>query len=286
MIKYLVIGKKEDFENITNEIEKKTKGQITFGDFLNPNPNIFLERIKYHDRVLIADPDLEKHIKEELNNIKKQGIIIDILPDIVEKYLQRIPILVFKKFEFYYSEFFLNKEENRIFDIFLALFFLILSSPLMILISILNYFIIGKPILFKQIRVGKNGKRFFMYKFRTIHNENIHSFSKFLRKTRLDELPQFFNVIKGNMNFIGPRPEMLSFHNMCKDNIDYYNYRLYINPGITGWAQVKYKYTTSLDDYIVKTEYDLYYVKNKNFLLDLKILLLTILTIFKDNGSF
>ncbi|MBM7560364.1 sugar transferase [Marinitoga litoralis] len=285
MIKYLVIGRKEDFEEITNEIEKKTKGRITFGDFLNPSPNVFLDRIKYHDRVLIADPDLEHYIKEELENVKKQGIIIEILPDLVERHLQRIPIEVFKKFEFYYSEFFLKKEENRIFDIFLAIFFLIISFPLMVIISILNYFIIGKPVIFKQLRVGKNKNRFFMYKFRTVHNDNIHSFSKFLRKTRLDELPQFFNILKGNMNFIGPRPEMLSFHNMCEENIDYYNYRLYINPGITGWAQVKYKYTISLEDYIVKTEYDLYYVKNKSFLLDLKILFLTILTIFKDNGS-
>ncbi|WP_129409312.1 sugar transferase [Marinitoga lauensis] len=168
---------------------------------------------------------------------------------------------------------------------FLALISLILTAPLFLIISILNYIIIGKPIIFKQIRVGKNKKKFLMYKFRTIHNDNIHSFGKFLRKTRLDEIPQFINVLIGNMNFIGPRPEMISFHEMCEENIDYYNYRLYVNPGITGWAQVKFKYTTSLEDYKTKTEYDLYYVKNKSFLLDLKILLLTFLAIFKDNGS-
>lgn len=285
MIKYLVIGRKEDFEEITNEIEKKTKGHIRFGDFLNPSPEVFLEKIKYHDRVLIADPDLEHYISKELENLKKNGIIIEILPDIVEKYLKRIPITVFKKFEYYYSEFFLSKQENRSFDILLALISLIITSPLFIIISLINFFTIGKPIIFKQIRIGKNKKRFLMFKFRTIHNDNIHSFGKFLRKTRLDEIPQFINVLIGNMNFIGPRPEMISFHKMCEENIDYYNYRLYINPGITGWAQVKYKYTTTLEDYIIKTEYDLYYVKNKSFLLDLKILLLTFLAIFKDNGS-
>lgn len=285
MIKYLVIGRKEELNEIINEIEKKTKGNISFGDFLNPSPDIFLKKIKYHDRVLIADPDLEHYIAEELEHVKKQGIIIEILPDLVERYLERIPLSVFKKFEYYYSEFFLRKEEKRFFDIFLALVSLIITFPLFILISIINYLIIGKPIIFKQIRVGKNKKKFLMYKFRTIHNENIHSFGKFLRKTRLDELPQFINVLAGNMNFIGPRPEMLSFHKMCEENIEYYNYRLYVNPGITGWAQVKFKYTTSLEDYKTKTEYDLYYVKNKSFLLDLKILLLTFSTIFKDNGS-
>ena len=285
MIKYLVIGRKEELNEIINEIEKKTKGNISFGDFLNPSPDIFLKKIKYHDRVLIADPDLEHYIAEELEHVKKQGIVIEILPDLVEKYLERIPLSVFKKFEYYYSEFFLRKEEKRFFDVFLALVSLIITFPLFILISIINYLIIGKPIIFKQIRVGKNKKKFLMYKFRTIHNENIHSFGKFLRKTRLDELPQFINVLAGNMNFIGPRPEMLSFHKMCEENIEYYNYRLYVNPGITGWAQVKFKYTTSLEDYKTKTEYDLYYVKNKSFLLDLKILLLTFSTIFKDNGS-
>ncbi|WGS65303.1 sugar transferase [Marinitoga aeolica] len=285
MIKYLVIGRKEDFEDITNEIEKKAKGYIRFGDFLNPSPDVFLEKIKYHDRVLIADPDLEHYISKELENLKKNGIIIEILPELVEKYLQRIPLNVFKKFEYYYSEFFLKKDENRFFDVFLALISLILTSPLFLIISILNYLIIGKPIIFKQIRVGKNKKKFLMFKFRTIHNDNIHSFGKFLRKTRLDEIPQFINVLIGNMNFIGPRPEMISFHEMCEENIEFYNYRLYVNPGITGWAQVKFKYTTSLEDYKTKTEYDLYYVKNKSFLLDLKILLLTFLAIFKDNGS-
>ncbi|GAB6188396.1 hypothetical protein JCM30566_01350 [Marinitoga arctica] len=285
MIKYLVIGKEEEFKDITNEIEKKTKGYISFGDFLNPSPEVFLEKIKFHDRVLIADPELEYYVKEELENVKKQGITIEILPELVEKYLQRIPLIVFKKFEYYYSEFFLKKEEKRFFDIFLALTSLIITFPLFILISLINYFIIGKPVIFKQIRIGKNKKKFLMYKFRTIHNNNIHSFGKFLRKTRLDEIPQFINVLIGNMNFIGPRPEMISFHEMCENNIEYYNYRLYVNPGITGWAQVKYKYTTTLEDYKTKTEYDLYYVKNKNFLLDLKILFLTFLTIFKDNGS-
>ncbi|WP_254867671.1 sugar transferase [Marinitoga sp. 1154] len=285
MIKYLVIGKKDELKEIINEIEKKSNGKIIFGDFLNPSPEVFMEKIKYHDRILIADPELEIYIKNELEIVKNKGIIINILPELVEKHLKRIPLDVLKKFEYYYSEFFLSKKENRILDLTLALISLILTSPLFIIISIINLLTIGKPIIFKQIRIGKNKEKFLMYKFRTIHNEKVHSFSKFLRKTRLDEIPQFLNVLKGNMNFIGPRPEMLSFHKMCEEHIDFYNYRLFVKPGITGWAQVKYKYTTSLEDYKIKTEYDLYYVKNKNLLLDIKILLLTFLAIFKDNGS-
>ncbi|WP_254873287.1 sugar transferase [Marinitoga sp. 1138] len=284
-MKYLVIGKKEDFKKILDEITLKTNNKMQFGGYLNPNPTSFKENLKYFDRILIADPSLEHYIKKELEDAQKNGYIIEILPEIAEKYLQRIPLIVLKKFKYYYSEFFIEKSENRFLDIIITLLFLIIASPLLIVIYTINYFMLGKPVIFKQTRVGKNEKKFLMYKFRTIHNNHINKFCKFLRKTRLDELPQFFNVLKGNMNFIGPRPEMISFHDMCMENIEFYNYRLLVNPGITGWAQVKFKYTTNLEDYKIKTEYDLYYVKNKSLLLDIKILLLTFLAIFKDQGS-
>ena len=121
-----------------------------------------------------------------------------------------------------------------------------------------------------------------MYKFQTLKDGDddiklrMTKFGKFLRDKRLDELPQFFNVLKGDMALVGPRPEMISFHNMCMKNIPYYRYRNYLKPGITGWAQVKYIHTTTLEEYIKKTEYDLYYIKNASFKLDIKIILSTI----------
>ena len=108
---------------------------------------------------------------------------------------------------------------------------------------------------------------------------------KIIRKLRLDELPQFWNIIKGNMSIVGPRPEMLEFHNMMSNQIPFYNYRLKLNPGITGWAQIHYKHTSTLEDYIKKTEYDLYYIKNRNIFLDIKIMLKTVETMLGMRGT-
>jgi lipopolysaccharide/colanic/teichoic acid biosynthesis glycosyltransferase len=100
--------------------------------------------------------------------------------------------------------------------------------------------------------------------------ERITHIGRFLRKTRLDEILQLLNVIRGDMSIIGPRPEMKEFYEEGKKNIPYYRYRTRLRPGITGWAQVNFSYTTNLEDYKKKTEYDLYYIKNRSLLLDLK----------------
>jgi lipopolysaccharide/colanic/teichoic acid biosynthesis glycosyltransferase len=108
---------------------------------------------------------------------------------------------------------------------------------------------------------------------------------KITRKTRLDETLQFINVIKGDMSIVGPRPEMIDFHEDMKKQIPFYKNRLRTKPGITGWAQIHYKHTTTLEDYIKKTEYDLYYVKNKSTLLDIQIMLKTVETMFGMRGA-
>ena len=154
------------------------------------------------------------------------------------------------------------------------------------------------PLFYTQKRVGQYGNEFKIYKFRsmivnaeregakmaTLNDDRITPFGKFLRIFRLDELPQVISIIKGDMQFIGPRPERKVFVNQLKEIEPFYNVRHLIKPGITGWAQVKYKYGENLEDSIRKLEYDLYYIKNQSASLDLRIIFKTITTILFSRG--
>ena len=176
---------------------------------------------------------------------------------------------------------------KSIFDKTLALFLIILFSPIYIVISLLIFFKMGSPILFRQKRPGYKEKIFGIYKFRTMTNEKdefgnllpddkrLVGIGKFIRSTSLDELPQLFNVLKGEMSFVGPRPlleEYLPLYNEKQKR------RHDVKPGITGWAQVNGRNTISWDQ---KFDYDVWYVDNQSFWLDIKILWLTFLKVVK-----
>lgn len=172
-------------------------------------------------------------------------------------------------------------------DKLLAIILIILFSPFMLLTAILVFFKIGRPILFKQIRPGKDEKLFTIYKFRTMSNEKdkndnllpdevrLSRVGKFIRKTSLDELPQLFNVLKGEMSFVGPRPllvEYLPLYN--KEQKKRHN----VIPGITGWAQVNGRNAISWEE---KFAYDVWYVDHQSLLLDMKIMWMTFLKVIK-----
>ena len=176
---------------------------------------------------------------------------------------------------------------KSLFDKTLALFLIILFSPIYIVISLLIFFKMGSPILFRQKRPGYKEKIFGIYKFRTMTNEKdvdgnllpddkrLVGIGKFIRSTSLDELPQLFNVLKGEMSFVGPRPlleEYLPLYNEKQKR------RHDVKPGITGWAQVNGRNAISWDQ---KFDYDVWYVDNQSFLLDIKILWLTFLKVVK-----
>lgn len=161
----------------------------------------------------------------------------------------------------------------RLVDVCLSFIFLIISSPFFLICSICLLILQGRPILYKQKRIGKNGRPFTLYKFRTLkqgeakvtdierdHMERSTSVGKFLRSLRLDELPQLINCIKGDMSLVGPRPEMPYFNELCQKKIPNYTLRLLVRPGITGWAQTMYKRSDTLDEYRIKTGYDFYYL--------------------------
>ena len=176
---------------------------------------------------------------------------------------------------------------KRLFDITLSLILIILFSPLYIIVSLLILIKMGSPILFRQKRPGLKEKIFSIYKFRTMTNEvdengellpdekRLVGIGKFIRSTSLDELPQIFNVLKGDMSFVGPRPlliEYLPFYNEKQKK------RHNVRPGITGWAQVNGRNAISWEQ---KFEYDVWYVEHQSFWLDIKILWLTFLKVVK-----
>jgi lipopolysaccharide/colanic/teichoic acid biosynthesis glycosyltransferase len=178
--------------------------------------------------------------------------------------------------------------------------FIILISPLIVILgaltAVLVYVYSGTPVIFKQIRSGRRGELFQIYKFRTLNSskemiveshleEKVTKIGKFLRKHRLDEIPQFWNVLKGNMSLIGPRPEPDFAHKKNLKNLPYYRYKLLVKPGLTGWAQVNFNHTENMDDAKYKMEYELFYIKNLSVLLDIKIILKTIYVMIFGKGS-
>lgn len=189
---------------------------------------------------------------------------------------------------------------KRSYDIFLSLIGLILSSPLLVIISILIKLESQGPVFFKQKRVGRNEKTFFIYKFRSMYNDaekttgpvmtfkndnRITTIGNFMRRTRIDEIPQLWNVLVGDMSFVGPRPERPMFVEKFKNQIPFYNQRFSLRPGITGWAQIRCPYATNIQQTLDKLRYELYYLKNFSLLFDLTIILRTIKVVLFARGS-
>ena len=176
---------------------------------------------------------------------------------------------------------------KNLFDKILALFLIILFSPIYIVVSLLIFFKMGSPILFRQKRPGYKEKIFGIYKFRTMTNEKdefgnllpddkrLVGIGKFIRSTSLDELPQLFNVLKGEMSFVGPRPLLVEYLPLYNEK---QKRRHDVKPGITGWAQVNGRNAISWEQ---KFDYDVWYVDNQSFWLDIKILWLTFLKVVK-----
>ncbi|MCI0708299.1 MAG: sugar transferase [Ignavibacteriae bacterium] len=188
---------------------------------------------------------------------------------------------------------------KRAFDIAVSLLILVLGFPLWILVALLIKLDTRGPVFYKQERVGRNSKSFFIYKFRSMTSDaekqsgpvwagkndpRVTRVGRLIRKTHIDEMPQFINVLKGDMSVVGPRPERPFFVEKLTKELPLYKRRLKVRPGITGWAQVKLKYDESIEDVRVKVKYDLFYIENLSWRLDLKILFNTMYVMLRGKG--
>lgn len=225
-------------------------------------------------------PDLYDIISGQVKTSQIYGIpLIDIMPELMPEW---------------------EKKLKRLMDIVFSLILLIVTSPIILLTAIAIKLESEGPVFYKQERMGMNGKIFKIIKFRTMINDaekytgpvwstkddpRITKVGKFLRKVRLDEIPQAINILKGDMSFVGPRPERPFFVEKLSKEIPLYKRRLKVRPGLTGWAQVKHKYDESIEDVKIKLRYDLFYIENMSLRLDFKIILRTIFVVLFGKGQ-
>jgi sugar transferase (PEP-CTERM system associated) len=188
---------------------------------------------------------------------------------------------------------------KRITDILVSLVLLLLTSPFLPLIALAIYLETGAPIFFRQTRVGYKGREFELLKFRSMiqdaekngpkwaaaQDSRVTRVGRVLRKTRLDELPQLFNILRGEMSLVGPRPERPHFCAMLAGKVPFFNLRQTIRPGLTGWAQVRFRYSSNLEDTKEKLELDLFYLKNLSLIVDLAILFETVKVVLLRRGA-
>jgi len=189
---------------------------------------------------------------------------------------------------------------QKLYSFAIALIGAILTAPLMLVAAILVKLTSKGPVLYSQTRVGLNGRHISVLKFRSMfvdaeastgavwaskNDPRITGVGKYLRKFRIDELPQFWNVLRGDMSFVGPRPERPEFVQALSEKIPFYRQRHCVKPGLTGWAQINHKYGDTIEDTITKLEYDLYYIKHISFSLDVYIILNTLKTVILGRGA-
>jgi sugar transferase (PEP-CTERM system associated) len=239
----------------------------------------------------------------ELLSLRLKGVIIEDANALVERLSGKLPLKGLNPSALIFTEGFNVRTSlqfaRRMLSILISSIGLALCLPFIPFIILAVRLSSPGPIFFRQIRVGWRGRPFSIYKFRTMRQDaeaagavwaskndpRVTGLGRFMRKTRLDEIPQLWNVLRGDMAFVGPRPERPEFVQWLIKEIPYYDLRHMIRPGITGWAQVRYQYGASLEETKQKLEYDLYYVKHLSIGLDLLIMFETIKTIILRRGS-
>lgn len=241
---------------------------------------------------------------DQLLSARIQGIPVMDLSDFYEQTTGEVPIDSLKASWLVYGRGFVQHRTRiitkRIFDILSSLALLTIASPFMLITAIAIKLESKGPVIYRQERVGLAGRSFMCLKFRSMRTDaekdgvavwatkndsRVTRVGAFIRKTRLDELPQLISVLKGEMSMVGPRPERPTFVAQLKEQIPYYDIRHSVKPGVTGWAQVRYAYGASVEDALHKHQYDLYYVKNNSLFLDLLILFETVSVVLFREGA-
>lgn len=256
------------------------------------------------DRVIVALEDRRGAMPvQELLALRLRGVVIEESGTLLERLSGMLPLDGLNPSALIFTQGFNIRSSlqigRRLFSICISSLALALCLPLLPFLILAVRLSSPGPIFFRQVRVGFRGRPFTIYKFRTMRQDaeakgavwatkndpRITPLGRFMRKTRLDEIPQLWNVLRGDMGFVGPRPERPEFVQWLVKEIPYYNLRHIIRPGLTGWAQVRYQYGASLEETKRKLEYDLYYIKHLSLGLDLLILFETVKTILLRRGA-
>jgi len=258
------------------------------------------------DLIVVAIEDnLNDNLVTELLECKTLGIRLKDMPTLYKEISGKVPVMNTQGSWFLFGPDFdkgkrgIQKNIWRMIDFGFGIVGLIVALPLLFVCAVLIKFTSKDPVFFRQVRLGYNEKPFTLIKLRTMHQDaerngpqwakendpRVTPIGKFLRRSRLDELPQLWNILKGDMSIIGPRPERPEFVKELKRKIPYYGLRFAIKPGLTGWAQVNYKYGSSVEDALKKLQYELYYIQERSFILDMLIIIKTIQTVILRPGS-
>lgn len=274
--------------------ELKKNQNIGYEIIRETNTFNYEEVLEMHPDIVIID-SIQNEAFEKLYPLLQNKIAIYTINMFYEETFQKIPTETVDKDKVVE---YVNKDQTlftfikRLLDVVMSFIFLILVSPFWVIISIVIKLTSKGPILYKQTRVKINDTLFTIYKFRSMKTDaekegavwttndktdtRITIFGKFLRKTHLDEIPQLINILRGDISFVGPRPERPEFTKMLNEKVQYYDLRHAVKPGLTGWAQINYQYGSSIEDSKEKLKYDFYYIKNRNIFLDFLIVLKTI----------
>lgn len=319
----IIVGSNEKAEALYLEMEKEKKSYGNkFIGFVRVNKKeeyLMEEHLQFLGNItelkkIVSDHQIEeaiiaiessehKNLEQILSQLEGLNILIKVIPDMYDILSGSVkmssifgaPLIV------------INREimpawqqtVKRLMDIFISLFVLIVFSPLYIVVSLIVKFTSKGPIIFSQERIGIHGRPFMIRKFRSMYvdaekegpalssekDPRITKFGRFMRKTRLDEIPQFYNVLIGDMSLVGPRPEREYFIEKIVEKASHYNHLLKVRPGITSWGQVKYGYAENVDQMVERLKFDILYIENMSLLVDIKILIYTVLIVVKGSGK-
>jgi exopolysaccharide biosynthesis polyprenyl glycosylphosphotransferase len=302
-IKAAIIGKNLDTEKLIKYLSDHPEFnyQVVFNaeeDVLDIN---LIRRLVMESNVstIIVLPHISKKLIPHLSELAQMNIDFFDLPTFIETRLEKIPLsfieesYIIEKIVWHEPKF--SIALKNLIDKMVSLLIILITLPIWIIVPIIIKISSRGPIFYIQKRIGYRGRPFYLIKFRTMiedaekfgpqwaqeNDPRVTPVGKILRKTHLDELPQLINILKGEMSFVGPRPERPEFVEELRQKIPFYDLRHLVKPGLTGWAQLNFRYGASIEDAREKLEYDLYYIKNRSLILDLAIILKTLSIILR-----
>ncbi len=266
-----------------------------------------IEEHAISDLIFAISSDISPELLRTLLRVQERGVELSPMPAVYEELIGRVPIFllesdwILRSFAEQRSGGVFYDGMKRLMDIAGGLVGTLIFALATPVISLLIYLETGWPVIFTQSRLGKNGEKYTIIKFRTMRQATPKSIrlpqaatsddvritrvGRFLRKSHLDELPQFINILKGEMSLVGPRAEQAELVDRYQNQIPFYRARLLVKPGLSGWAQVNFGYAANVEETASKLEYDLYYIKHRNLLLDIVILIRTFSTVFGFKGQ-